>query len=73
MASPPLHCILTTPVRSKDYFDKTDNDSGVAMSFLQMQQIRWKLFRETVEFQKGGGGDVPCNHFLGKENKIYFA
>lgn len=53
MASPPPHSVLTTPVRSKDYFDKTDNDRGVAMSFLQMQQIRWKLFSETVEFQKG--------------------
>lgn len=53
MASPPLHSVLTTPVHSKGYFDKIDNDRGVAVSFLQMQQIRWKLFSETVEFQNG--------------------
>lgn len=55
MASPPPphSSASTTPVRSKDCSDKTDNDRGVAMSFLQMQPIRWKLFSETVEFQKG--------------------
>lgn len=52
MASP-LHSILTTLVCRKDYFGKIDDDRGVAVSFLERQQIRWKLLNKTVEFQKG--------------------